>query len=71
MRAPSRTGASLLAVSDGYELHGACGAGRHRRAVAVLYLHGIQSHGGWFEWSAACVARAAGPCYWPIGAAAD
>jgi len=49
-------------VSDGYELHGRVWppAGTCAR-VAVFYLHGIQSHGGWFEWSAACVARAGGP----------
>lgn len=27
-------------------------------AASVLYLHGIQSHGGWFERSASCLAQA-------------
>jgi alpha-beta hydrolase superfamily lysophospholipase len=44
-------------LSDGYALRGrywpAPGARR-----AVLYLHGIQSHGGWFEWSASLLASA-------------
>lgn len=26
------------------------------RDVAVIYLHGIQSHGGWYEWSASVLA---------------
>ncbi len=31
----------------------------------ILYLHGIQSHGGWFEWSAALLAEAGGPVLLP------
>ncbi len=44
-------------MSDGYVLRGRLwrpvrgGTGR-----GVLYLHGIQSHGGWFEWSASLIA---------------
>jgi acylglycerol lipase len=49
-------------VSDGYELRGRvwppAGPGA---AVGALYLHGIQSHGGWFEWSASCLAQAGLP----------
>ena len=44
-------------LSDGYELHGRIWkptTGRPRGVV--LYLHGIQSHGAWFEWSAARLA---------------
>ena len=46
-------------LSDGYVLQGrvwrpASGAAR----CAVLYLHGIQSHGAWFEWSAGRLALA-------------
>lgn len=44
-------------ASDGYILHGrvwpATGAARE----AFVYLHGIQSHGGWFERSAALLAE--------------
>jgi acylglycerol lipase len=32
---------------------------------AVLYLHGIQSHGGWFEWSASVLADAGLPVALP------
>ena len=45
-------------VSDGYELRGRVWPPLHSGAPAgVLYLHGIQSHGGWFEWSASCLAQ--------------
>jgi acylglycerol lipase len=45
-------------MSDGYEIRGriwppAPGASR----PLFLYLHGIQSHGGWFEWSASLLAQ--------------
>ncbi len=45
-------------ASDGYVLHG-----RYWPPAAVsaprtiLYLHGIQSHGGWFAWSASLLAE--------------
>lgn len=43
-------------MSDGYELHGRQWPGR-RGGVAIIYLHGIQSHGGWYEWSASKLAQ--------------
>jgi acylglycerol lipase len=50
-------------VSDGYELHGRVWPpAQPDPPLAVLYLHGIQSHGGWFEWSASCLAEAG----WPV-----
>lgn len=45
-------------LSDGYRLAGRVWppvGGRH--PYAFLYLHGIQSHGGWYECSAALLAR--------------
>ncbi len=49
-------------VSDGYELRGRVWApAQPGTLMAVLYLHGIQSHGGWFEWSASCLAQAGVP----------
>lgn len=46
-------------VSDGYELRGRVWRGNHGQTESgILYLHGIQSHGGWFEWSAALLAEA-------------
>ncbi len=45
-------------MTDGYELRGrvwrpsAASSG-----TPILYLHGIQSHGGWFEWSASLLAE--------------
>lgn len=49
-------------VSDGYELRGRVWPpARTPVALAVLYVHGIQSHGGWFEWSASCLAGAGLP----------
>jgi acylglycerol lipase len=45
-------------VSDGYTLRGRVWQPEGGKAdAAVLYLHGIQSHGGWFEWSAARLAE--------------
>lgn len=43
-------------TSDGYELRGRLWPGRAPGRAPVLYLHGIQSHGGWFEWSASVLA---------------
>ena len=49
-------------MSDGYELHGRFWPSDHGKPVGgTLYLHGIQSHGGWFEWSAAQLARSGSP----------
>ncbi len=46
-------------VSDGYELRGRVwqptGSGT---PLVAVYAHGIQSHGGWFEWSASVLAEA-------------
>jgi acylglycerol lipase len=42
-------------MSDGCELRGRLWRGPAARR-SILYLHGIQSHGGWFEWSAARLA---------------
>lgn len=39
-------------MSDGYELRGRVWPPRNPAAGVILYFHGIQSHGGWFEWSA-------------------
>ncbi len=50
-----------LTLSDGYRAH--VRLWRPRRApppLAYLYLHGIQSHGGWFAWSAATLADVSG-----------
>ena len=43
-------------MSDGYELRGRVWPGRAGGA-AIIYLHGIQSHGGWYEWSASRLAE--------------
>lgn len=44
-------------MSDGYELRGRVWQPKTPRSDwGVLYLHGIQSHGGWFEWSASVLA---------------
>lgn len=48
-------------LSDGYEARGRTWQPTAPHAdTAILYLHGIQSHGGWFEWSAS-VMNEAGP----------
>ncbi len=45
-------------LSDGYRLEGRVWPPTGvRRPRAILYLHGIQSHGGWYEWSASFLAR--------------
>lgn len=43
-------------VSDGTLLRGRLWRGAGRGGVGILYLHGIQSHGGWYEWSASVLA---------------
>src|SRR5262245_32114866 len=40
---------------------GGVGSDRH----AYLYFHGIQSHGGWFEWSASILAQDGSPVIVP------
>jgi len=45
-------------MSDGYALRGRVWPpGDDTRDRAIIYLHGIQSHGGWFEWSASRLAQ--------------
>ncbi len=46
-----------IAYSDGYEAQARYWPPAGAARGAVLYLHGIQSHGGWFEGSAGCLAR--------------
>ena len=46
-------------LSDGYALRGRIWQPHNSPPrLTVLYLHGIQSHGGWFEWSASLLAEA-------------
>ena len=45
-------------LGDGYVLRGRVWESLTReRSRTVVYLHGIQSHGGWFEWSASLLAQ--------------
>lgn len=44
-----------LEMSDGYPVFARYWP-REKPRAAVLYLHGIQSHGGWYEWSASLLA---------------
>ena len=44
-------------MDDGYVIRGRVwNAGQHAQRT-IVYLHGIQSHGGWFEWSASVLAQ--------------
>ena len=53
-------------VSDGYVLRGRYWPPTEASSrIAVIYLHGIQSHGGWFEWSAGLFAEAGLPVLLP------
>ncbi|MBN2447880.1 MAG: alpha/beta hydrolase, partial [Phycisphaerae bacterium] len=46
-------------MSDGYVVNGRVWPARDRAIrPAIIYLHGIQSHGAWFEWSASVLAQA-------------
>lgn len=45
-------------AGDGYPLHVRIWRTQATPQAVVLYLHGIQSHGGWFEWSASVLADA-------------
>lgn len=45
-------------MSDGYVIRGRVWTGPRRPRACVLYFHGIQSHGGWYEWSASVLASA-------------
>jgi alpha-beta hydrolase superfamily lysophospholipase len=43
-------------MSDGYPIRGRLWPGDGTCDTAVIYLHGIQSHGGWYEWSGSLLA---------------
>lgn len=65
---PPRTPPALRQwnMSDGYVLRGRVWSGSGRHATrAIIYLHGIQSHGGWFEWSASLLAARGCPVILP------
>ena len=49
-------------LSDGYSVLGRYWPARADSGAkcAFLYLHGIQSHGGWYEWSGSLIANATG-----------
>lgn len=53
------------AMSDGYALVGRVWQPAAALYPPALYLHGIQSHGGWFEWSASVLADAGMPVVLP------
>ena len=58
MRAPLRPPAQhRWKMDDGYVIRGRVWAAATRPMRTVVYLHGIQSHGGWFEWSASVLAH--------------
>lgn len=44
-------------MSDGYEIRGRLWRGDPESGTGVIYLHGIQSHGGWYAWSASLLAE--------------
>lgn len=48
-------------LSDGYVVRGRVWSPR-APIGSIVYLHGIQSHGGWYEWSAAVLAD----CGWRV-----
>jgi acylglycerol lipase len=54
-------------VSDGYTIRGRLWPPRPgaQPTCAFIYLHGIQSHGGWFEWSASLLAQTGNPVLLP------
>lgn len=55
-------------MTDGYRIRGRVwtpAKAPARPDIAVLYLHGIQSHGGWFEWSASILASCGVPVVLP------
>ncbi len=57
MRPPLRPPQTCrLLCSDGYGVFVRTWRPAPRPARAVLYLHGIQSHGGWYAWSASVLA---------------
>lgn len=53
-------------MSDGYPVHGRLWPpARPTSDISFLYLHGIQSHGGWYEWSASLLATTGAPVLLP------
>lgn len=53
-------------MSDGYLLRGRLWPPRGPEPQhAILYIHGIQSHGGWFQWSASLLAQGGAPVLLP------
>jgi len=49
-------------VSDDYQIRGRVWRPTtDAPSLGIIYLHGIQSHGGWFEWSAARLAESGYP----------
>lgn len=48
-------------LADGYSAHVRCWVPAVPRG-AIVYLHGIQSHGGWYEWSGSVLAE----CGWVV-----
>ena len=57
MLLPSRApGIHDWKMSDGYRVRGRVWRGAAEHLHAILYLHGIQSHGGWYEGSGALLA---------------
>jgi len=54
-------------MSDGYAIHGRLWPPQRdaRPSAGFIYLHGIQSHGGWFEWSASLLAQTGNPVLLP------
>ncbi|MCG3128728.1 MAG: hypothetical protein CHACPFDD_03619 [Phycisphaerae bacterium] len=52
-------------MSDGYEIQGRWWPGSDGQRVVVIYLHGIQSHGGWYQRSASLLASTGLPVLMP------
>ncbi len=52
-----------LPLSDGYEGFARAwfpSADRKNSSLGIIYLHGIQSHGGWYEWSGSLLTAISG-----------
>ncbi|MDX2199409.1 MAG: alpha/beta fold hydrolase [Phycisphaerae bacterium] len=49
-----------IELSDGYVCFARYWPPAQPASAATLYLHGIQSHGGWYEWSASAIAAETG-----------
>ena len=52
-------------MDDGYVIRGRVWNPAHSPSRTIVYLHGIQSHGGWFEWSASILAQAGAAVVFP------